>query len=164
MGWMARQTAPWRYVHRRYWLKDLELSKMREDIGLRWYLEPGDEQLYAYEMGAYIDHCAIAYISSQLDNFEQGIISTGEFDSRILKIEVLLRDEPNFRDCETYLQGNLNVPLANRTYLKLARRHAQREANIGNSDSQRPPDLKEGRELATTVGPYSNPISPTTPR
>ena len=62
-----------------------------------------------------------------------------------------MRDDPNLRDCETYLQGNLNVPLASRTYLKLARRHVQREANIGNSDSQRPPDLKEGREFATVM-------------
>ena len=122
MGWLILQMAEWKRFHRPDWLENLKMSEMLRDIGLRWYLEPGDEHLYAYEMGARIDHCAVAYISSQLDDFEKGNIGIEEFDSRILKIEVLLRDDPNLRDCETYLQRKLNVPLVSRTYLKLAKK------------------------------------------
>lgn len=151
MGWFILQMAEWKRFHRPDWLASYKMSEMLRDIGLKWYLEPGDEHLYKYEMGARIDHCAVAYISSQLDDFEKGNIGIEELDSRILKIEVLLRDDPNLRDCETYLQRKLNVPLVSRTYLKLAKRHLQREANIGNSDLQRPPDLKEGKEFASIM-------------
>ena len=147
MGWLILQMAEWKRFHRPDWLENLKMSELLRDIGLRWYLEPGDEYRYAYKMGARIDHCAVAYISSQLDDFEKGNIGIEEFDSRILKIEVLLRDDPNLRDCETYLQGNLNVPLASRTYLKLARRHVLREANEGTPIRRELPIPKKVRSL-----------------
>ena len=51
MGWIRRELANDLFWRRPDWQVDVESSEMREEIGLRYYLEPGDEHLTSGRAG-----------------------------------------------------------------------------------------------------------------
>ena len=148
MGWMTRERAKkqfWRQPDRQV---DAESSEMRQEIGLRYYLESEDEHLAPEEMGRRIDDCLVEYIGTYLLSLRLGDISIKEFNSKMPEIGQCMRDDQALRAFEVAIWREAEMPLAVRTYLKLARRYLQRQTNEGILDSQRLPEPTEGRQFA----------------
>ena len=52
MSWMLNELAKWRRSKNKpYEHVDVEMSELRNAIGLKWFLGPGDEQLSPEELG-----------------------------------------------------------------------------------------------------------------
>ena len=51
-----------RFWIERDWQVDVESSEMREELGLRYYLDQGAEQMTSEELGRRIDDCLVEYI------------------------------------------------------------------------------------------------------
>ena len=52
MSWMLSEIAKWRRSKNKpYEHVDVEMSELRNAIGLKWFLGPGDEQLSPEELG-----------------------------------------------------------------------------------------------------------------
>ena len=151
MGWMTREHAMERFWRRPNWKVDVESSEMREELGLRFYLEPGEEHLSPEESGRRIDDCLVEYIGTYLLSLRLGGISIEEFKSTMRKIEQGMKDDLALKAFEDAIRRAGEVPLASRSYLKLARRYLQRQTNEGSPDSQRFPDLEEGRQFARVM-------------
>ena len=138
MSWIRRELANERYWSEPDWQVDVESSEMREEIGLRYYLEPGDEKLAPEELGRRIDDCLVEYINTSLQRLKGRVISRAgeediiikrditieEFESRRRKIDEGMKEDPALQAFEGTEKRGEKLPLASRTYLKLARRHA----------------------------------------
>ena len=79
MGWIRRELANDLFWSLPDWQVDVESSEMREEIGLRYYLEPGDEHLAPEELGRRIDDCLVEYINTYLMSLMLGDIGIEEF-------------------------------------------------------------------------------------
>ena len=62
-------------MSQRDWQVDVESSEMREELGLRYYLDPGDEKLAPEELGRRIDDCLVECINTHLQSHEGWVIS-----------------------------------------------------------------------------------------
>ena len=148
MSWAGRvtaidrsQTEPDRQV-------DVESSEMREELGLRYYLEPEDERKDAEGLGRRIDDCLVDYISMRLQSLKdkkgrirKGRIRIAEFRSRMRMIEEGMKEDPDLQAFAVTLQRRGELRPASETYLELARRHVL-------SEGKRLPSFKEGRRFA----------------
>ena len=148
MGWMTRELAMTRFGRQLDWQVDVESNEMREEIGLRYYLEPGDEHLSPEELGRRIDDCLVDHIRAHFLSLRLGDISIEEFESKMHKMEQGMREDQALRAFEVAIWREAEVPLASRTYLKLTRRYLQRRTNAGSPESQRFPGREEGRQFA----------------
>ena len=151
MGWIRRELANDLYWRQPDWQVDVESSGMREEIGLRYYLQAGDEHMAQEELGRRIDDCLVEYISTYLPSLRLGDISIEEFKSRMDEIEEGMGGDQALRAFEVAIRSKIEARPASRTYLKLARRHLQRKTNEGSSYSRRLPDPKEGRQFARVM-------------
>ena len=141
MSWIGRIIAMERSLRDPDRQLDVESSEMREDIPLRYYLGHGYGRVATEELGMRIDDCLVDYISFHLQWLATGDISIEEFKPRMRKIEEGMKEDPALKAFEVTLQGRGDIPLASRTYLKLARRHALH-------GGKRSPSNEEGRHFA----------------
>ena len=141
MSWIGRVGARDRFLREPDRQLDVESSEMREAIRLRYYLDHGYERRTAEELGRRIDDCLVDYISFQFQRLTTGDSSIEEFKSIMRKIEEGMEEDPELQAFAVTLQGREELPLANKTYLKLARRHAL-------YGGKRPPSYEEGRHFA----------------
>ena len=137
MSWIRRELANERYWSEPDWQVDVESSEMREEIGLRYYLDSGDEKLAPEELGRRIDDCLVDYINTSLQRLKGRVISRAgeediiikrditaeEFKSKIGKLEEGMEEDPDYQAFAEVLRRQ-NLRPASKTYLKLARRHA----------------------------------------
>ena len=158
MSWIRRELANERYWSEPDWQVDVESSEMREEIGLRYYLDPGDEKLAPEELGRRIDDCLVEYINTSLQRLKGRVISRAgeediiikrditieEFESRRRKIDEGMKEDPALQAFEGTEKRGEKLPLASRTYLKLARRHAL-------FGGKRPPSSEEARDFALVL-------------
>ena len=132
-----------RFAIRQDWRVDVESSEMRDEIGLRDYLDPGDEDLTSEELGTRIDDCLVHYIEIYTGCLTTGDISVEEFELAMGKIE---KGKKWDVACQAHSDRlyRRNLRPANETYLELARRDA-RDALYGG---QRRSSLALGRDFA----------------
>ncbi len=125
MIWSSRQLAMMRMSKNKpYEHADVEASKMREEIGLRWFLGYGDEQLAPKELGTIVDDCLVENIRDLLIDFEQGEVGLERFKCAVRLIEEGVKDDPDLKAYATAPQKDKNLPLASETFLELAERRA----------------------------------------
>ena len=148
MGWMTRERAVKRFWRQPNWHVEIESTEMREELGLRFYLEPRDEHLAPAELGRRIHDCLVEYTRTYFLSLRLGNTSIEEFKSKIGKIEQGMRDDPALKAFEVAIWGEAKVPLDSRTYLKLAIRYLRRKTNEGSAYSQRLPEPTEGCQFA----------------
>ena len=125
MTWLRRHLAMecfWSQPDRHL---DVGSSEMREEIGLQFYLEPGDERMAPEELGRRIDECLVEYIYTYLQGLEGGTFRIEEFESAMRKIEKGMNEDPDLKAFEASLQERGELRLASESYLDLARRHVQ---------------------------------------
>ena len=144
MTWIRRQLAMERFWSQRDWQVDVESNEMREELGLRYYLEKGDELITPEELGRRIDDCLVEYIHTYLWLLKDGNISIEEFKSRMRKIEEGMEEDPDLKAFAVTLRKKDKGPPATRTYLELARRHVR-------YDGKRSPSSEEGRRFALVL-------------
>ena len=158
MSWIRRELANERYWSEPDWQVDVESSEMREEIGLRYYLDPGDEKLAPEELGRRIDDCLVEYINTSLQRLKGRVISRAgeediiikrditieEFESRRRKIDEGMKEAPALQAFEGTEKRGEKLPLASRTYLELARRHAL-------YGGKPPPSSENGRRFALVL-------------
>ena len=137
MSWIRRELANERYWSEPDWQGDVESSEMREEIGLRYYLDPGDEHLAPEELGRRIDDCLVEYINTSLQRLKGRVISRAGEEDIIIKGDITIEEfRPRMRKIEEGMGEDLalkafegtekrgeKLPLASRTYLEMARRH-----------------------------------------
>ena len=148
MGWMTRERAVKRFWRQPNWQVEIESTEMREELGLRFYLEPRDEHLAPAELGRRIDDCLVEYTRTYFLSLRLGNTSIEEFKSKMGKIEQGMRDDPALKAFEVAIWEEAKVPLDSRTYLKLAIRYLRRKTNEGSAYSQRLPEPTEGCQFA----------------
>ena len=125
MSWVLRELAFGRdkpYEH-----MTVESSEFRDEISLRWFFGPGDEQLTPDKLGVIIDDCLVENISDLLLRFKHGKTDIEEFERKMSFLEEGMRDDPDLGAYAVTIPvdptwGNLKPTSA--TFLKLARRHA----------------------------------------
>ena len=152
MSWIRRELANERYWSEPDWQVDVESSEMREEIGLRYYLDPGDEKLAPEELGRRIDDCLVEYINTSLQRLKGRVISRAgeeditieEFRPRMRKIEEGMGEDLALKAFEGTEKRGEKLPLASRTYLELARRHAL-------YGGKPPPSSENGRRFALVL-------------
>ena len=94
MSWLLRELAKWRRSKNKpYEHVDVEMSELRNAIGLKWFLGYGDEQLSPEELGAIIDDCLVECISDLLLFIEEGGAGIEEFELTMSLVEVGTRED-----------------------------------------------------------------------
>ena len=121
-----------------------EMSEMREEIGLRWDIQPGNEQMGIEELGAHVDDCLVEYISEHLLDLKEEEIGIEEFKATMNKIEEGMREDPALKAFTVTLWRNAELPPASTTYLYLARRRAL-------YGGKPPPSFDEGSQFARVL-------------
>ena len=124
IGWIRRELANDLFWSRPNWQVDVESTEMREEIGLRYYLEPGDEHLATEELGRRIDDCLVEYINAYLQILKQEVIGIEEFKSKMRKVEQGMREDEALRAFAVAIRREAEAPTASETYLNLARPYA----------------------------------------
>ena len=129
-----------RFAIRQDWRVDVESSEMRDEIGLRDYLDPGDKNLAPEELGTRIDDCLVHYIENYTWCLTTEDISVEEFELAMGKIE---KGKKWDRDYQAYADTlhRRNLRPASEIYLELARR----DAGYGG---KRRPHWELGRDFA----------------
>ena len=144
MTWIRRTLAMEYFSIQRYRPMDVESSEMREELGLRYYLEPGDERMAAEELGRRIDECLVEYIYTYLQQLEGGTVLIEEFDSKMNEIEGGINEDPDLKAFEVSLQEGGGLRLASKAYLDLAKRRVLPDGTPEVS-------YEEGRRLAVVL-------------
>ena len=126
-----------------------KLADMQAEIDLLLMGSTG-EPLDDVALGAKQDADVVTGISIFLYDFEAGRIDATSWGMLIRGLEKQMERDPTLRACEAVLREE-GVPLASRTFLRLAKRHVRRRANTGTSGSQRPPDYGEGYNFARAM-------------
>ena len=93
MSWMSRQSAIWRYWTESYVQMPVQSSELREAIGLRWNLRPGDERMSSEEIGRRIDHCLVEFTSIQLAYLTSEMLRVEDFKSSMQRIRHDMRED-----------------------------------------------------------------------
>ena len=92
MSWMGRTVTLGRLLREPDRQLDVvESSEMREEIGLRYYLDHAYERRAAEEIGRRIDDCLVDYISLGLQYLTTGDITIEELESKMRKIDSLVK-------------------------------------------------------------------------
>ena len=120
------------------------MSEMREEIGVRWHIQPGNEQMGIEELGAHVDDCLVEYISEHLLDLKEEEIDIEEFKATMNKIEEGMREDPALKAFTVTLWRNAELPPASTTYLYLARRRAL-------YGGKPPPSFDEGSQFARVL-------------
>ena len=127
MSWLLSELAKWRQSKDKpYEHVDVEMSLMRNAIGLKWYLGYGDEQLSPEELGAIIDDCLVESISDLLKLIKEGGAGIDEFELTMSLVEEgTMQDQ----DLKAYAAKLSKYPEfeglrpASETYIEMAIRH-----------------------------------------
>ena len=88
------------------------MSEMREEIGVRWHIQPGNEQMGIEELGAHVDDCLVEYISEHLLDLKEEEIDIEEFKATMNKIEEGMREDPALKAFTVTLWRNAELPPA----------------------------------------------------
>ena len=120
---MSRLVASLGFMSRQDWQVDVESSEMRDEIGLRDYLDPGDKNLAPEELGTRIDDCLVHYIENYTGCLTTEDISVEEFELAMGKIEKGKKWDRDYHAFADTLHRR-NLRPASETYLELARRDA----------------------------------------
>ena len=140
MTWVSSQLAMHRFGSQEGWQVDVESSEMRDEIGLSFYLNPGDEKLASEGLGRRIDDALVESIYVYTRSLRRGSMSFDEYKSRMGKIEEGMKwDVPYQAFADTLHSRNLRP--ASETYLGLARQHAL-------YGGKRRPSYEQGRDFA----------------
>ena len=157
MTWKSRSLANDRFTSQPDWQVDVESREMREEIGLRYYLDAGNENLAPEELGRRIDDCLVECINTYLqrlkgggisgeeeeDIFIEGDITAEEFKSKICKLEEGRRKDPEYQAFAVSLEGRKLRP-ASEAYLEMARRYVLCGREL-------PPSSENGRRFALVL-------------
>ena len=129
----------------------VQLGRLDEEEFLGWCtslagfsLDSGIEDQDPNELGRAIDQGWVEYINVQLSTHKDGGISTEEFESKMRRLEERIRDCMALGTDAAALEKSDDVPLASKTYLELARRHAL-------YGGKRPPSYEVGRRFAEAM-------------
>ena len=129
----------------------VQLGRLDEEESLGWYtrlsgisLHSGIEDQDPNELGKAIDQGWVEYINVQLSVLKHGGIGTEEFESTMRRLEERIRDNMALGTYAAALEKSDDVPLASKTYLELARRHAR-------NDGERSPSYEEGGRFAEAM-------------
>ena len=145
MSWMSRQSAIWRYWTESYVQMPVQSSELREAIGLRWNLRPGDERMSSEEIGRRIDHCLVEFTSIQLAYLTSEMLRVEDFKSSMQRIRHDMREDRALMDfAETLNRRKQPLLLASEVYIELACRHVL-------SDRTRSPSHEWGRRFAQVM-------------
>ena len=126
MSWLVRSCATWRsYWGIPYEHVQFEPSELRNAIGLKWYLGPGDEDLTPRELGKFIDDCLVEYVTSQQIHMEKGPNGIKEFKKDLRFLEERLKDDEDLRAYADSLSQDSKLGKlkpASVVYIKMAKR------------------------------------------
>ena len=120
---MSRLLNNHRFASRQGGHVDVESSEMRDEIGLRYYLDPRDQNPAPEELGRRIDDCLVHYIENYIGCLIEKGISIAEFELAMGKIEKGTKWDPDYQAFADTLHRQ-NLRPASETYLELARRDA----------------------------------------
>ena len=127
MSWLLSEIAKWRRSKNKpYEHVDVEMSLMRNAIGLKWSLGYGDENLSPEELGAIIDDCLVECISDLLLQIEEGGAGIEEFELTMSLVEEGTRQDLDLKAYAVKLSVDSEVKglkPASETCLELANRH-----------------------------------------
>ena len=140
MSWLLSEIAKWRRTKNKpYENVDVEMSELRNAIGLKWFLGYGDEQLSPEELGAIIDGCLVEYISDLLKQIEESGAGIEEFESTMSLVEEGTSEDQDLRAYAVKLPKDSEVEghkPASETYIEMAKRHTMNGEKL-------PADLEE---------------------
>ena len=122
MTWIRRHLANDRFWRKPDWHVTIESSELRYEIGLVYYLDPGEENPTSEELGRRIDDCLVEYVHTDLLRLSTGSITLQEFNSRMAKIESGLKWDLDYQTFADALHRR-NLRPASDTYLGLAWQH-----------------------------------------
>ena len=143
MSWEGMLLLMWRGPRQRNEKAEVALGKLREVVFLKWYMRPGDEKLAPEEFGRRIDDGLVESIRTLLP-IKHGDSGIEEFKSRVRQIEEGMRENMALKAFAATLRENSKGPLASKTYLQLARRHAL-------YGGKPPPSSEQGRRFASVL-------------
>ena len=103
----------------------LEQGPLREAIGLAWFMVYGDERLTPEELGARIDDCLVENLSGLLLDLEEEKIGLDEFELAASIVEEGMREDSDLRAYANDLLKDKQLPLASKTFLRLAKRRVE---------------------------------------
>ena len=145
MSWMSRQSAIRRFWTESYVRMPIQSSELREAIGLRWHLIPGDERLPSEEIGRRIDHCLVEVTSVQLEYLKSDMLRVEDFKSSMERIRHHMREDRALMDfAETLNRREQPLLLASDVYIELACRRVL-------SDRTWSPSREWGRRFAQVM-------------
>ena len=127
MNWLLSELAKWRRSKNKpYEHVDVEMSELRNAIGLKWFLGPGDEQLSPEELGGIIDDCLVECISDLLLLIKQGGAGIKEFELTMSLVEEGTSEDQDLRAYAVKLLVDSEfegLKPASETYIEMAKRH-----------------------------------------
>ena len=119
MSWIRRHLASDRFWRKPDWQVNVKSSELRYEIGLVYYLDPGEENPTSEELGRRIDDCLVEYVHTDLLRLTTGSIDFQEFNSRMGKIEEGMKWDPDYQAFADTLHCR-NLRPASQTYLGMA--------------------------------------------
>ena len=143
MTWKRRQLANYRSWGLPDWHVGVKSSEMRDEISLRYYLDPEDENLAPEKLGRRIDDCVVEYIHTYILRLTTGDISFEEFKTRMGKIKKGLKWDMPYQAFADTLHRRILRP-ASETYLGLASQHFL-------NGGKRRPSNEQGRDFALVL-------------
>ena len=145
MSWMSRQCLIWRSQTEPNAQMPIQSSELRQGIGLKWSLNPGDELMSTVDIGRGIDHCLVEFTSIQLQDVKAEKVKVEEFIRYMLRSKHLMREDKDLMDfAETLNRREQPFPLASEIYIELACRHVL-------SDQTRSPSFEWGHQFARVM-------------
>ena len=120
MSWISRQSYMWRSLTEPDVQMPVQSSELREAIGLKWNLRPGDERMSSEELGRRIDHCLVEYTSIVLTRLKEEIVRVDEFKSYTQQIRNRMREDRALTDFAETLHRRERLRPASEVYFELA--------------------------------------------
>ena len=150
MSWMLSEIAKWRRSKNKpYEHVDVEMSELRNAIGLKWFLGPGDEQLSPEELGGIIDDCLVECISDLLLLIKQGGAGIKEFELTMSLVEEGTSEDQDLNAYAVKLPVDSEVEglkPASKTYIEMAKRHTRNGDKLTVSK-----EMKEACQFASAL-------------
>ena len=123
-----------------------------------WLSRLGGKQSYDELPGVLRDSALVERISEALWFLEAGVLDESASDESwkraVPRFEERMDGDPVLQAYEEALRGAMDVPLASRTFLSLARRRARHLLKTHGSYAKRPPDAEEGYQFASAMLAY----------
>ena len=104
MTWRRSRLASDRSWRRPDWQVGVKSSEMRDDIDLRYYLDPGDQNPAPEELGRRIDDCLVHYFEVYIGLLASEEISIEEFNLVMGKIEEGMNEDVAYQAFAETLQ------------------------------------------------------------